>query len=54
MLDPAVEALADALSSRYLFERELGRDGMATVYLARDLRHERRVADLHFLLRGSE
>ena len=37
-------ALADALRDRYLLERELGRGGMATVYLARDLRHDRLVA----------
>ncbi len=37
-------ALADALRDRYLLERELGRGGMATVYLARDLRHDRPVA----------
>jgi serine/threonine-protein kinase len=36
--------LADALRDRYLLERELGRGGMATVYLARELRHDRRVA----------
>jgi eukaryotic-like serine/threonine-protein kinase len=33
-----------ALADRYAIERELGRGGMATVYLARDLKHERRVA----------
>jgi eukaryotic-like serine/threonine-protein kinase len=33
-----------ALADRYLIERELGRGGMATVYLAQDLRHERLVA----------
>src|SRR5437868_14966335 len=33
-----------ALADRYVFEREIGAGGMATVYLARDLRHERRVA----------
>jgi eukaryotic-like serine/threonine-protein kinase len=33
-----------ALSSRYTIERELGRGGMATVYLARDLKHHRQVA----------
>ncbi len=38
------EVLAAALSDRYSFERELGRGGMATVYLARDVRHQRRVA----------
>jgi serine/threonine-protein kinase len=37
-------ALADALRDRYVLERELGRGGMATVYLARDLRHDRPVA----------
>jgi serine/threonine-protein kinase len=37
-------SLADALRDRYVLERELGRGGMATVYLARDLRHGRLVA----------
>ncbi len=32
------------LANRYALERELGRGGMATVWLARDLRHERLVA----------
>ena len=36
--------LEAALAGRYAIERELGRGGMATVYLARDLRHERPVA----------
>jgi len=36
--------LADALRDRYEIERELGRGGMATVYLARDLKHKRHVA----------
>jgi hypothetical protein len=36
--------LAAALASRYVIEREIGAGGMATVYLARDLRHERHVA----------
>src|SRR6266540_1528580 len=36
--------LAAALGDRYRIERELGQGGMATVYLALDLRHERRVA----------
>jgi len=39
-----VADLATALSDRYRIERELGAGGMATVYLARDLRHERPVA----------
>ncbi len=36
--------LAEALRDRYLLERELGRGGMATVYLARDLKHKWPVA----------
>src|SRR5688572_4999460 len=36
--------LAAALADRYRLERELGAGGMATVYLAHDLRHDRRVA----------
>jgi serine/threonine-protein kinase len=36
--------LQSALGSHYAVERELGRGGMATVYLARDLRHDRPVA----------
>jgi TolB-like protein/tetratricopeptide (TPR) repeat protein len=36
--------LEAALAGRYTIERELGRGGMATVYLARDLRHDRPVA----------
>src|SRR4051794_20884844 len=36
--------LTTALTDRYRLERELGAGGMATVYLAYDLRHERKVA----------
>src|SRR2546422_7044593 len=36
--------LAAALSDRYALERELGRGGMATVYLAEDKKHGRKVA----------
>jgi eukaryotic-like serine/threonine-protein kinase len=36
--------LATALQDRYRIERELGAGGMATVYLARDVKHEREVA----------
>ena len=36
--------LAAALAGRYLLHRELGRGGMATVYLAQDVRHDRPVA----------
>jgi serine/threonine-protein kinase len=36
--------LATALADRYRIERELGAGGMATVYLAHDLKHDRKVA----------
>src|SRR5690349_19413289 len=39
-----VERLGASLEGRYEIERELGVGGMATVYLARDIRHRRRVA----------
>ena len=42
--DAGLSALAAALSPRYRVEREVGAGGMATVYLARDLTHERDVA----------
>jgi serine/threonine protein kinase/Tol biopolymer transport system component len=38
------ERLAVALADRYRLERELGQGGMATVYLAADLKHDRQVA----------
>jgi eukaryotic-like serine/threonine-protein kinase len=38
------ERLSSALADRYRIERELGAGGMATVYLAQDLRHDRKVA----------
>ena len=40
----AVARLSAALEGRYTIERELGEGGMATVYLADDLKHERKVA----------
>jgi serine/threonine-protein kinase len=40
----ATQRLTAALADRYRIERELGAGGMATVYLAHDLRHERDVA----------
>jgi len=39
-----VERLSAALADRYRIERELGQGGMATVYLAEDLKHKRKVA----------
>jgi tRNA A-37 threonylcarbamoyl transferase component Bud32 len=39
-----IARLATALAGRYQVEREIGRGGMATVHLAVDLRHHRRVA----------
>ncbi len=39
-----VPNLSQALEGRYAIHREIGRGGMATVYLARDLRHDRDVA----------
>jgi len=38
------ERLKVAIADRYLIERELGQGGMATVYLAHDVRHDRKVA----------
>jgi len=39
-----VSRLSEALADRYRIERELGAGGMATVYLAQDLKHDRKVA----------
>ena len=39
-----LEQLKSAVADRYLIERQIGAGGMATVYLARDLRHNRNVA----------
>jgi serine/threonine-protein kinase len=40
----SAERLSAALADRYRIERELGQGGMATVYLAQDLKHDRKVA----------
>jgi serine/threonine-protein kinase len=43
-MSDTLQRLTAALGDRYAFEREVGAGGMATVYLARDLRHGRPVA----------
>jgi eukaryotic-like serine/threonine-protein kinase len=40
----SLDSLRASLSDRYTIERELGQGGMATVYLAHDLKHDRKVA----------
>ena len=44
-----LDRLKAALADRYEIEREIGQGGMATVYLAHDLRHDREVAESNFL-----
>ena len=43
-MNDALDRLKSALADRYTVERELGAGGMATVYLAEDLKHGRKVA----------
>ncbi len=43
-MSQSITALSTALADRYRLERELGQGGMATVYLAQDLKHDRHVA----------
>jgi serine/threonine-protein kinase len=43
-MDEQLEKLKSALAERYRIERRLGQGGMALVYLATDLRHDREVA----------
>ena len=43
MTDPQAR-LVTALADRYTIQRELGTGGIATVYLAEDLKHDRKVA----------
>src|SRR5262245_17382201 len=43
-MDALLARLQRSLQGRYTVEHELGRGGMATVYLGQDLRHDRRIA----------
>ncbi len=43
-MSTVMERLSAGLSDRYCLDRELGAGGMATVYVAHDLKHERDVA----------
>ena len=43
-MPPESDRLEAAPADRYAIERELGQGGMATVYLAKDLKHDRQVA----------
>jgi hypothetical protein len=43
-MSTVTDRLSAALADRYRIERELGAGGMATVYLAEDLKHDRKVA----------
>lgn len=44
LMRKSLDRMQSALAGRYLIEREIGSGGMATVHLAHDLKHDRRVA----------
>ena len=44
LMSEVTSRLSTALAGRYRFEHHLGEGGMATVYLAHDLKHDRKVA----------
>ena len=44
MMAELLDRLKTALADRYSIEEELGAGGMATVYLANDVKHQRAVA----------
>src|SRR3954470_5451134 len=44
MPQDTIDSLRATLSDRYVIDREIGRGGMATVFAARDVRHDRPVA----------
>ena len=48
-MNHAPNRLTSALADWYRIERELGAGGMATVYLAQDLKHDRKVVILNSL-----
>ncbi len=43
-MNDTLARLTAALADRYAIEEELGAGGMATVYLAHDVKHDRKVA----------
>ena len=43
-MNDSLDRLTSALSDRYRIESEIGAGGMATVYLAEDVKHDRKVA----------
>lgn len=43
-MSEVIARLSTAMNGRYRVERELGQGGMATVYPAHDVRHDRKVA----------